>query len=258
MQTINRNLLKLTTMFMLFAVLFSSGFNRSVAYAAPCTADTFRELWAKTGVATLYGSTSVPIWGYSDTELGAATLPGPALNVNQGNCVQVTLHNGLSEPSALLFQGQSLIPDTTGAAAGGTQVYTFAATNPGTFLYEAGLIPGRQHQVAMGLYGALIVQPTTPSTAFDVENTLVLSEFDATLAANPIGYDMRKYAPKYFLINGKAYPDTVSFSADAGKIVLLRYVNAGLASTRHEFTGCIPKSDRNGWQFVSPSALHGL
>ncbi len=41
---------------------------------------------------------------------------------------------------------------------------------------------------------------------------------------------MRHYAPTYFLVNGKAFPDTASIFAAAGDTVLLRYVNAGLQS----------------------------
>ncbi len=123
----------------------------------------------------------------------------------------VNLHNNLSEPTALIFQGQAMVPDLTGVAAGGTKIYTFTATNPGTFLYEAGLIPGKQHQVAMGMYGALVVKPSdgtaygTSATAFNEETLLVLSEFDTVLAVNPASFEMRNYAPRYFLINGKAY-----------------------------------------------------
>jgi hypothetical protein len=87
----------------------------------------------------------------------------------------------------------------------------------------------------MGLYGALIVRPAAAtqaygdaSTAFDNEAVLVLSELDPALAANPAGFDMRNYAPRYFLINGKAYPATATISSAAGSRVLLRYVNAGI------------------------------
>jgi len=256
MQTIKRNVLKLTAVFALVATLFGSGLNRSVAHAASCAPDTFRELWAKTGSAVLYGSTSVTIWGYSDTQLGSAVLPGPVLEVNQGNCVQVILHNNLTEPTALLFQGQAMIPDTAGAVAGSDKIYIFAANKPGTFLYEAGLIPGKQHQVAMGLYGALIVHPSVPSAASSVEKTLVLSEFDATLAANPIGFDMRKYAPKYFLINGKAYPGAASIPAAAGSAILLRYVNAGLQAHAMSTLGLSQKAiAMDGNPFAHPHSM---
>ena len=84
MQAIRRILLKLTIVSTLVTALFCSGFNRSTAYAAPCTADTFIALWAKTGTATLYtGGPAVTIWGYSLTSGGAATLPGPVLNVTR-------------------------------------------------------------------------------------------------------------------------------------------------------------------------------
>jgi hypothetical protein len=244
MKTILSNSLKVALALLLVVAFFASGVSPAGSAAAACSptpAATF-DVYAKTGTATVYGTTTVTIWGYASGPSGAtdpATLPGPVLTVNQGDCVQVTLHNGLPEASALNFQGQSLVPDTTGAAAGGTRVYTFAAATPGTFLYEAGLIPGKQHQVGMGLYGALVVNSSTsgtaygtPATAFDQANVLVLSEFDPALAAAPTSFDMRNYAPRYFLINGKAYtaPFTGDIPVTAGSTVLLRYVNAGLQS----------------------------
>ena len=71
------------------------------------------------------------------------------------------------------------------------------------------------------------------ATAFDKEQVLVLSELDTALnnSANPAAFDMRTYSPKYYLINGKAYPNTDPISvvdSIADSKVLLRYVNAGL------------------------------
>jgi hypothetical protein len=195
------------------------------------------DLWATTGTLSLPGA-SVPIWGYADTDSGAATLPGPVLIATQGETVTVNLTNNLGEASALLFQGQAMVPDRVGAAAnGGTTTYTFVASNPGTYLYEAGLLPNAQHQVAMGMFGALIVRPAAPNqayadaaTAYDDEALLVLSEIDPALnnSTNPSGFDMRDYDPKYYLINGKAYPNTDPIPTSAGNKVLLRYVNAGI------------------------------
>ena len=199
-------------------------------------AQTF-DLWAKAGSTSLPGGASVPVWGFTTSADGTVSAPGgPTLIVNQGETVTVNLTNNLPEASAMHFQGQAILPDLTGAAAsGGTKTYTFTATNPGTFLYEAGLLPNAQHQAAMGLYGALVVRPGPAAqaygdaaTAFDDEAVLVLSELDPLLAANPAAFDMRNYAPTYFLINGKAYPDTATISSAAGNKVLLRYVNAGI------------------------------
>ena len=159
------------------------------------------------------------------------------LPVAQGATVSIRLHNQLAVPTAMLFQGQSMVPDTTGVAPGESKVYTFVASQPGTFLYEAGLLANAQHQVAMGLYGALVVRPTASATqayadaatAFNDEAVLVLSEIDPALntLANPATFDMRNFAPQYFLINGKAYPATDPITSAAGNKVLLRYVNAG-------------------------------
>jgi FtsP/CotA-like multicopper oxidase with cupredoxin domain len=192
---------------------------------------------------TLPGLASVTVWGYNSTNAAVTQPGGPTLTVNQGDTVTIALHNELSENTSLLFQGQNMIPDTTGAAPGATRLYTFVASRPGTYLYEAGLLPNAQHQVAMGLYGALVVVPTavpppgyagqayaSPSSAFNDEAVLVLSDLDPALnnSAAPAAFDMRNYAPKYFLINGKVFPNTDAIPSMAGDRVLLRYINAGL------------------------------
>lgn len=205
--------------------------------AASTTPSTF-DLYATAGSTTLAGA-AVPVWGYNTSAAPVSRPGGPTLVVTQGDTVTVALHNGLSESTGLLFQGQEMIPDTTGAAAGTTKVYSFVAGKPGTFLYEAGLLPKTEHQVAMGLYGALIVRPSgapprayaDASTAFNSEQVLVLSEIDPALNASPSTFDMRDFKPVYFLINGTVYPDTPQISDEAnnlpGNKVLLRYVNAG-------------------------------
>ena len=91
-------------------------------------------------------------------------------------------------------------------------------------------------QVARGLYGALIVRPAgaplqayaDPSTTFTDEAVLVLSEIDPAFNAAPATFDLSSFAPKYWLINGKGYPNTDAITTAAGNNVLLRYVNAGL------------------------------
>jgi FtsP/CotA-like multicopper oxidase with cupredoxin domain len=245
MQTFMRNTLKLATVLVLLLGLFGAGFSHAQAAALPASSACSSlagvatcNLWAKAGSFTPPGGASTTIWGFTDSAAGIlGAAGGPVLVVNQGDVVTVNLTNNLTETTALLFQGQAMKPDLAGAGAGGTKSYAFTASQPGTFLYEAGLIPGSQHQVAMGLYGALVVRPSAAgqayadaSTSFDEEALLVLSELDPALnnSATPATFDMRKYHPQYFLINGKAYPDTDAISVSAGNKVLLRYVNAGL------------------------------
>ncbi|MCV2393291.1 multicopper oxidase domain-containing protein, partial [Actinotalea sp. M2MS4P-6] len=195
------------------------------------------DLYAVAGSTTLpAGGQSVTVWGYSTTNAAVTAPGGPTLVVDQGDTVDITLYNELTEPTALYVGGQVMVPDRTGVAPAGSKTYSFTADLPGTYLYEAGPVPNAEHQVAMGLYGALIVRPATAgqaydaaSTAYDDEAVLVLSEIDPALnnRADPATFDMRNYAPRYFLVNGKAYPDTDAIATQAGHTVLLRYVNAG-------------------------------
>lgn len=181
---------------------------------------------------------TVPVWTYALADGGVPSLPGPTLIVRQGETVTVRLENQLAEPTALFFHGQEVPPDLVGAAAhGGVSTMSFVASRPGTFLYEAGLLPNAAHQVAMGLFGVLIVRPSTltqaystASSTFDDEALVVLSELDPALnqLADPSTFDLRDFSPKYFLINGKAFPQTDAIATDSGRRVLLRYVNAGL------------------------------
>jgi len=201
-------------------------------------------LWAETGNLTLPG-TSVPIWGFAGPSVADPSLPGPVsvpgavLVADAGDTVTVNLVNDLAVATSIVFDGQPMVPDTTGVGGGGgTKTYTFTAAAPGTYLYEAGLIVGSQYQVSMGLYGVLVVRPAgTPdrayaeaSTTFADEALVVLGEIDPKLntSATPASFDLRNFAPKYQLVNGAAYPSTASIPTAGDNKLLLRYANAGI------------------------------
>ena len=206
--------------------------------AETCTlAGTTRtcEVWAMAGTITVPGDVSVPIWGFADTAAGPAQLPGPALIVNEGETVEVVFHNTLPQTVSLSFPGQLMMPDFVGIGAGETTTYTFEAAEPGTFLYEAGLTPDGARQVAMGLFGGLVVRPATanqayadPVSAYTAESLLIFSELDPEFNNNPQGFLMEQFRPQYWLINGKAYSETENIVAAAGDRLLLRMINAGV------------------------------
>ena len=200
-------------------------------------------LCAVTGSVNLPGDSGVPIWAFTDGGTGgspvctpaSATLPGgPQLTATVGDSISLNVANALGNGHELSFE----IPGVTGAttiADGNTGTVTFTAT-AGAHLYQSGGDAGRQE--AMGLYGALVVHPSTagraygdPSTAYDVEAPMVLSEIDPAFNVDPDNFDMMDYLATYWLINGKAYPDTAPIAATAGQRVLLRYLNAGYDNT---------------------------
>ncbi len=194
------------------------------------------DLYATTGTLALPGGVTVNVWGYALDGVSPAQVPGPVLIANAGETLVVNLHNNLGENTSLSFPQLPGPSDLTGAASGGTTTYTFANLAPGTFIYEAGPTTNGQRQVAMGMYGALVVRPAgTPTqaygsldTAFDDEALLIMSEIDPALNASPATFDLRNFNPKYWLFNGQAYPDTAPIATAAGNRVLLRLVNAGL------------------------------
>jgi FtsP/CotA-like multicopper oxidase with cupredoxin domain len=100
-------------------------------------------------------------------------LPGPTLIVTEGQQVTVTLHNNLppaAGTTSILFPGFDVMASggtpgllTQEAANSGTVTYTFTATTPGTHSYYSGT--QGDLQVEMGLYGALIVLPSSIPSA---------------------------------------------------------------------------------------------
>lgn len=229
---------------LLVLVVVSAGLalTSSIASAAPVSIN----LCALPGTTTLTGAVTVPIWGFGvpstpgDCTTATATLPGPVLSVNEGDTVTLNVTNALPAGHTISFEvaGINFDPGPVNAATGTTVVRTFTAGAPGTYLYQSGGDGNRQ--AAMGLYGALLVRPPTANqaydpvaTAYDVEATLVLSAVDPDFNAtpDPNTFDMHGYRATYWLINGKAYPDTAPITAAAGQRVLLRYLNAGYDNT---------------------------
>jgi len=124
---------------------------------------------------------------------------------------------------------------------GAATSYTWPSLKPGTYLILSGTHPSLQ--VQMGIYGVLIVMaadgnPYTDITATQ-EVTLLFSEIDpaihnsaddaAMVLPTPTIPSTNVFYPKYFLINGKAFPgnNPIPIGA-AASTTLLRFANAGL------------------------------
>lgn len=214
------------------ATLFSAA---SYAVIDGITGPSFT-LTASEGYISIPDGASVYSWGYSAN--GAPMqLPGPTLIVNVGDLVTIDLTNGLPAAAgnvSIVFPGHQVqatagtgVPGalTQEAIPGGSVSYSFTATTPGTYQYHSGT--QQDLQVEMGLYGAIIVRPDlglsfaydNPNTDFDREYLFLVSEVDldihqaAELAANgpgPIVIPTGTYDPEYWLLNGRAAPDTMA------------------------------------------------
>ena len=101
---------------------------------------------------------------------------------------------------------------TVTGAAGGPHILTFGGALAGKNVTVTADGTGLE-----GAGAAVTVAEVPGKTAFDTEHLVVMTELDKDItAANAATFDMRDYAPEYFLVNGKASPQTDDLAASAG------------------------------------------
>ncbi len=201
---------------------------------------TFR-LYVRDGSLAMPDGAQLPVLGFTSDPNSAARVPGPAITVDQGDNVEITLVNDRDSSGSshrLGLKGIDGAPAWTETAPpGGSQTYRFRAERAGSYLYV-----GNPDTAAdqLGMYGAVIVNASNGAKtvydngpAFDQQYTMVLSEVDSRAAAQGASFAVAgTYSPNYFLINGLAYPDTMRdpgsmIHANVGDRVLIRAINAG-------------------------------
>ena len=225
-----------------FAQLQSAKAQAPAATGIVCTTGPDFFVTAQEGYIIMPDMNSMYMWSYGPgSGSGSFQHPGPVLCVNQGDTVTVTLTNALPYglTTSMVFPGQEGVqvsglpvePDlannslTNSVANGGSITYSFVANKPGTFIYESGTDP--KTQVTMGLFGALIVRPSSgtdrvynraDSQFTDSEEFMaLLSEVDpyqhsawAISASVGQSFNMNNYNARYWLINGRGFPDSIA------------------------------------------------
>jgi FtsP/CotA-like multicopper oxidase with cupredoxin domain len=160
-------------------------------------------------------------------------VPGPRIRITQGDRVRFVLRNSLPEPTTVHWHGL-IVPNAMDGPAeitqapvppGGSFTYEFTAVQAGTFFYHSHASPDRQQ--ALGLYGALIIDPREPSTLrYDKELLVQLQEWlfkdGYTFPAMP----MDGMQPNFFTINGKAFPSTETVQLKVGDRLLVRFIGS--------------------------------
>ncbi len=229
----------------LTGLVAGSGAQAATSEGLLCQSDphnTF-SLTARDGYVSTPDGNSMYMWGYAMSS-GKFQLPGPVLCVTSGEKVRVILHNTLPEATSIMFPGQTGVladgkpaqpqltdtgsmtsmvqpADPKDATGEGSVTYEFTAGSPGTYLYESGTDATKQ--VQMGLYGALVVRPAghpnqvnnRADSRFDPghEYVFLLSEVDPDVhlaVERGARVDQNSYKARYFMINGRAMPDTLA------------------------------------------------
>jgi FtsP/CotA-like multicopper oxidase with cupredoxin domain len=202
------------------------------------------------------GGRTVTTWAFN------GKVPGPMIRVRTGDVLRARVVNRLSAPLTVHWHGIALRNDMDGVPGrtqkaiepGQTSSYQFTVTQPGTFFYHSHV----GTQLDRGLYGPLIVDPTT-GRAGQRDITLLLDDWlDGTgktpdqqlyelehgmgamgsgsaggsmgmrmpTTSSPLGSDVEDFAYPDYLINGRVAGNPQTFAVKPGQRVRLRLINA--------------------------------
>lgn len=163
-------------------------------------------------------------------------VPGPRLALSEGDRVRIRVENDLPEPTTVHWHGLD-IPNAMDGPGGVTQdpiepgdsfTYAFAVDQAGTFFYHSHTAADRQQ--ALGLSGALIVEPTTGDIPVDQDVVVQIQEWTVREGYTFPSMPMEGLLPNFFTLNGKAWPATPAVQAEVGDRIRFRFIGSGAFS----------------------------
>lgn len=192
-------------------------------------------------------------------------VPGPRIHIQQGDRVRIVLHNQLPDATTIHWHGLILPNGMDGpaeitqepVAPGKSFTYEFTVTQHGTYFYHPHANPDRSQ--ALGLYGALIIDPKNPADEVSADHEYVV-ELQEWLMRDGLTYPampMDGGMPNYFTINGKAYPATDTIHMKTGETLKVRFIgtNNGFIHPMHIHGGPFQVVAIDG-QTLAPSARY--
>ncbi len=161
-------------------------------------------------------------------------LPGPTIRAREGVPLKVVLHNQSKRQTSLVFAGLILPQSVSGlprkkAGAvnpGEIYAYQFSPQQSGTFWYH----PQVNHlsQKSLGLYGALIVEPSRQRHAYDRDFVLMLGQASVK-GTGPV--------ETCFTINGNTGSTIQPMELRKGERIRLRLINTSNQTIPMSLTG---------------------
>lgn len=139
-------------------------------------------------------------------------VPGPRLQIREGDQVRINVTNRLPESTTFHWHGPVQPDDKHGPAeiarqeiaSGGTHTYEFTADRSGTYFYHAH--DHAHHQQTLGLYGALIIDAVKAEARIKADHEHVVQ--------------LQKWLRRESL----AYPTTDTIRMKVGETVKLRFI----------------------------------
>ncbi|HMI55436.1 MAG TPA: DUF4396 domain-containing protein [Gemmatimonadaceae bacterium] len=212
---------------------------RLVSYTAPSSAKGDRPLAPRieNGVKIFDLDASVIRWNILPrTQVTAYAInrqvPGPRLELTEGDHVRINFTNHLPEPATMHWHGL-VVPNRMDGPGyitqdpvppGGRYIYEYVVQQAGTFFYHSHTRPDRQQ--ALGLYGALIIRPrdSVIEPKANYEYVVQLQEWLNRDGQTYPAMLMEGGLPNFFTINGKAWPATDTLRMKVGETIKLRII----------------------------------
>jgi FtsP/CotA-like multicopper oxidase with cupredoxin domain len=167
----------------------------------------------------------VDAWGFN------GSIPGPMIQVNEGDRVRLIVENRLPEGFSMHWHGLEIPLEMDGMPGisqdlippGGRFVYEFTLRQNGTFFYHSHMAM----QEMMGLIGLFIIHPRRAhAPQVDRDFGLILQGW-AILPKHTIPNSLAMEF-NWLTINGKAGPATTPMLVKLGERVRIRIVNLGM------------------------------
>ena len=167
----------------------------------------------------------VDAWGYN------GTVPGPTIEVTEGDRVRIIVDNHLPEITTVHWHGFEIPIEMDGVPGltqdpippGGRFVYEFTLHQKGTFFYHSHM----PMQEMMGMIGLFIMHPKKPyEPHVDKDFGIILQEW-AILPNNSIPNTLSMEF-NWLTMNGKVGPATTPMIVKQGERVRIRLVNLGM------------------------------
>jgi len=179
---------------------------------------------------------NVNCWGYN------GSTPGPTIEAVEGDRVRFLVTNRLPEHTTIHWHGILLPAGMDGVGGltqphikpGETYAYEFTLRQHGTYMYHPH--SDEALQMAMGMFGFLVVHPRKPARGIDRDFCVFPMEWridPGTMTPNPnamLDFNL-------FTFNGRAFPGTSPLVVKTGDRVRVRLANVSMDSHPIHFHG---------------------
>ena len=167
----------------------------------------------------------VDAWGFNNS------VPGPTIEVQQGDRIRIIFENQLPELTAIHWHGIEAPMAMEGSvglgmdpvAPGGKYTYEFTLNQHGTFFYHSHFAM----QEMMGMIGLMIIHPRQPyQPKVDRDFGLIVQEW--MIQPNNTVPNALAMEFNWLTFNGRSGPDCMPMLVKQGERVRIRMVNLGM------------------------------